>query len=414
MLRRRRHGFLGYLAAAMRIATRRRCWCRPWISRREQLGQYHTLMRELREKDPQEFINYMRMPPEMYDYILERVGPRIEKQKTWLRQPLEPGLKLAITLRHFASGDKYPSVKFGFRVPSNTVSLIVRDVSQAIIDEFKDELMTCPRTPQEWEPVIRGFDKRWNFPHTCGAIDGKHVAIRKPPKSGSFYYNYKGFFSIVFMAVVGPDYKFLYADVGAMGSASDGQIFNRSELKEALEEDTLGFPAAQFLEHDDRDPVPYFLVGDDAFALKSYMMKPFSKTELTEDERIFNYRLSRARRVSENAFGILANRFQVLLIPMQHLPSTVKKIVQACLILHNLMRTYYPGIQNSLVDREDEDHNIIPGDWRRERRTMTDMERIKAASQATRVAKRQRLLLKHYVNSSVGSVPWQRRVALHL
>ena len=98
------------------------------------------------------------------------------------------------------------------------------------------------------------------------------------------------------------------------------------------------------------------------------MMKPYSKRNLNDDERIFNYRLSRARRVVENAFGILANRFQVLLTTMRHKPSTVKVIVKACIVLHNLMRIRYPSIQNEMIDRpEDINTDFIPGAWRQDK-----------------------------------------------
>ena len=82
----------------------RKYWVRPWIGRRRQFGLYDQLLVELHNEDQKAFKNFMRMPPEMFDELLTRVGPRISKQKTNYREALEPGLKLAITLRHLASG----------------------------------------------------------------------------------------------------------------------------------------------------------------------------------------------------------------------------------------------------------------------------------------------------------------------
>ncbi|XP_045121906.1 protein ALP1-like [Portunus trituberculatus] len=340
---------------------KRRTWVRSWIGRRRQFGLYDQLMVELRAEDPASFTNFMRMAPAMFDELLERLVPRISKQHTFYREPLPPGLKLALTLRHLASGNKYASMKFAWRVPHNTQSLVIREVCQAIIDEYADEVMVCPSTPEGWRAVADKFLQRWNFPHTCGALDGKHVAIRRPPNSGSMYFNYKGFYSIILMALVDADYKFIWADVGGAGSASDAQIYNASELKECVEDGTLGFPDPEPLPNDNQD-MPYFFIGDDAFALRETMMKPYSLRGLTNEERIFNYRLSRGRRVVENAFGILANRFQVLLTTMQQDPSTVKLIVKACLILHNIMRTRYPGLQNQLLDSpENENRDFVSG-----------------------------------------------------
>lgn len=89
-----------------RRRQRRRWWSRAWLSpeRRRQFGLYDQLMVELRREDSQSFTNFMRMPPEMFDELLRRIGPRISKQHTFFRAPIEPGMKLAIALRHLAAG----------------------------------------------------------------------------------------------------------------------------------------------------------------------------------------------------------------------------------------------------------------------------------------------------------------------
>ncbi|XP_056009306.1 uncharacterized protein LOC125679776 [Ostrea edulis] len=160
-------------------------------------------MAELRAEDQASFHNFLRMPPEMFNELRQRVGPRITKKDTRFRPALDPGMKLALTLRHLASCDSYASQKFGWRVPHNTQSLVVREVCHAILDEYLDEMLTCPITPED----------------------------------GSLYYNYKGFYSIVLLVLVDAYYKFLWAGLGGMGSASDSQIYNSSELKKIC----LGF-----------------------------------------------------------------------------------------------------------------------------------------------------------------------------
>ena len=98
---------------------------------------------------------------------------------------------------------------------------------QAILDEFVDELILSPNAKDRWQLIFDEFKNRWNVPNACGAI-------KKPAKSGSQYYNYKCFFSIVILELVDANYQFLWADVGGVGSQSDGQIYNASELAELL------------------------------------------------------------------------------------------------------------------------------------------------------------------------------------
>ena len=258
-------------------------WVRTWILRRPLFGQYEQLMAELMRESQGDFQAFLHMEPDLFHELCQRVGPRITKSNQ-AQPPLDPALKMAITLRYLATGNTYRSLTFAFRVPHNTISGFVPEVCRAIVEEYRDEAFSTPDNPAAWREVEERFRTRWNFPHCCGAIDGKHVAIRCPPHTGTHYHNYKGFFSIVVLAVVDANYKFLWTHVGSPGSNSDAGIFNRSLLEPALRRGTLGLPDPDHLPNDNMD-MPYFLVGDDAFPLRKWMMKPFSHRFLSREER---------------------------------------------------------------------------------------------------------------------------------
>ena len=293
-----------------RKPKRRQCWVMPYLRQRVECGYYNTIMKELSTESPLLYRNFTRINEALFDEIVLLVTPHIRRRMTYWRRPIEPGLRVAITLRYLATGETYRSLAYQFRVAPNTISKIVPDTCRAIVAEFGDEYLHTPNTADEWKQVARGFEMRWNFPHTLGAVDGKHIRIRKPPGAGTHYFNYKKYYSIILMAMVDAEYKFLYIDVGAIGSESDGGVFAKSELAKLLQEHGMNLPPPDKLPNtpEDSPPAHYFFVGDDAFPLRHYMMKPYPSLALTHDERIFNYRLSRARRTVENAFGILANR----------------------------------------------------------------------------------------------------------
>ena len=167
------------------------------------------------------------------------------------------------------------------------------------------------------------FSKLWNLLICCGARDSKHVIIRCPQNTGSLFFNYKKSFSLILFAVINVNYNFIYIDVGTNGRTNDALVFSKCLFNQALENGSLKISSQSVF------------VGNDAFPLRTNLLKPYSKNALNIKERVFNYRLSRARRVSENAFGILAACFRIYEKPINLLVETTEILVKATCALHN-------------------------------------------------------------------------------
>lgn len=138
-------------------------------------------------------------------------------------------------------------------------------------------------------------------------------------------------------------YNFILIDVGAEGRNSDGGIFKTSDMGKALENQSLKFPNSEPLSKSRREKIPYYMVADEAFPLKSYMMRPYpgrSTGLLPLQKAIFNYRLSRARRVSENTFGIWSARFRIFRKPIVASKETVQAVTLASVVLHNYIKSF--------------------------------------------------------------------------
>jgi hypothetical protein len=263
----------------------------------------------------------------------------------------------------------------------------------------------CPTSAAEWEKVADDYMERWNFPNCLGSIDGKHCTIRQPACSGAKFFNYKHTFSVVLLAVVDAHYRFLFCDVGAQGRLSDGAVYGESMLKKSLERNTLGVPPARPLPGRN-DPFPYCLIGDDAFPLKEYLQKPYPQRNLTHDQRVFNYRLSRARRCVENAFGVMVSRFRVMLNPMCLQPDKVDVVILACCVLHNMLRTLVPGGYMNGKDIEDPDtHIVLDGSWRLDKQLPQAV--VAGRRSASQSSQRNRDYLCEYFMSEEGRVHWQ-------
>lgn len=191
--------------------------------------------------------------------------------------------------------------------------------------------------------------------------------IVKPQNSGSFYYNYKGRFSIVLCAIANAKYEFIMVHSGTNGKVSDGGILHTIGFYDKLQSKSFNLPAAN-TPMGTNYSLPYTFVGDEAFMQMENLMKPYADQGLTTEEKIFNYRLSRARRIIENAFGILSSRFRVFKTEVCLDDDHVDAVVLASCVLHNyLTRNGKVYLTPSSVDLEDiNEGTIIPGEWRQE------------------------------------------------
>lgn len=135
-------------------------------------------------------------------------------------------------------------------------------------------------------------------------------------------------------------------------------------------------------------------------------MKPYAFRNLDFTQRVFNYRLSRARRIIQNVFGICAAGFRILLKPIEVQPERATNIVLAICALHNFLmqRNLIYATQNDF-DRE-VDGIIVPGNWRSEVGN-TQPESITVRGRPEFNASNIRDEFRRYCFSERGEVKWQ-------
>lgn len=224
------------------------------------------------------------------------------------------------------------------------------------------------------------------------------------------------------MAICDYRYRFLMVDVGAPGRQSDSTIFRNSNMGQRFENDEMDIPRPSAISSDGAE-IPYFLVGDEAFGLKRYLQRPYpgrSTGNLQFHERIFNYRLSRARRTIENSFGLLAAKWRIFRTPIQTKLETVDKIVVAAVCLHNFIlieeenlkphqKSYCPP---NFVDTDD-NGVFVPGQWRNESAPVNTFLSLRA--QGGNAPKRQVYIREKLAQFFMdeGSVHWQWTHELH-
>ena len=270
-------------------------------------------------------------------------------------------------------------------------------------------LLQFPRSTKEWESIAADFHNKWNFPNCLGAMDGKHVEIIPPRGSGSYFYNYKKFFSVVLMAIANANYEFIMCNVGTNGRVSDAGVFDNCSFFKKLKENDLHLPKSRSVVLGEQK-LNYVFIGDEAFPLRPDLLKPFNQRDLNYEKQIFNYSLSRARRVVENTFGILGNRFRIFHTAIALEVKNVDKVVLACCALHNFLRKccqhFYTPLE--VLDAEDTTSGIFTQGLRATESTFCDLENGHSRHCCEESTDVRNAFMKHFNTS--GAVAWQHKM----
>ena len=272
-----------------------------------------------------------------FNHILVRIHDKLLK-KTVTEKPIPPDFRLAITIYKLARGDYIYAIGEMCGLAKSTVCVIVTETCSAIINTLWDDTVKkyFPTSRNDFKESMAKFGEEWQFPYAFAAVDGSHLPI-KCPKGGAQamkqYFNFKGFYSIVLMALLDAEYRFIWASVGAPGNTHDSTLMQSTELWDRIVAGNVIPNIVQQIENVD---IPPLILGDGAFPLRTWIMKPHGDAVLPEDKRYFNYRHSRARLVTEGAFGRLKSRFRVLFRKCESNKETVKLYGLVSVVLHNL------------------------------------------------------------------------------
>ena len=218
-------------------------WIRNIYEEREENGEYHHLAKELRLHDAEYFFKCFRMTPVVFEELLNWLGPHLQKHDTQMRKAISPSERLSVCLRYLATGNAQVTIATSYRISPTVVGRIINETCEAVWKVLIAKgFIRYPSTEPEWKSIAEDFARIWNFPNCLGALDGKHVVMQAPAKSGSSFFTYKKTFSIVLLAICDARYKFTLVDIGDTGRQSDGSVYNSSHLGYAIENNLLKIP----------------------------------------------------------------------------------------------------------------------------------------------------------------------------
>ena len=232
-----------------------------------------------------DWIENFRVSKDTFLYLCNELRTTIQRQDTQLRSAISVERRVAITLWCLATCAEYRTIGHLFGVARCTVCVIVHDTCKAIVDVLLTRYIKFP-VGNELRDTVEGFRMKWGMIQCAGSIDGCHIPVMPPALNHTDYYNRKGWYSVVLQAVVDHEYLFRDIYVGWPGSIHDACVLvNSTVYKKAANNEILCGENVNIGGVD----VPTFLIGDSAYPLSTWLMKPFAhSSSLTREQQVFN------------------------------------------------------------------------------------------------------------------------------
>lgn len=277
-----------------------------------------------------------------------------------------------------------------------------------------------PQSEDEWKQIAQNFEQKWHFHKCLGIVGGKNVMISMrtaaaaaaaaagalPPADNSA----NSYSNAILMAIVNDNFQFTYVNVSDKSRSNDSGIWQASDFNSCLQSNTLHIPT-DYNVNGSKCQLPYVFVGDKSFPLRNNLLRPFASRIPPYDERIFNYRLARARRVFDNTFNVLTNRFQCFHRPIALDSDRVDSIILAACTLHNfLLHNCQNYIDLMSLDYEDTENGAVVHGTRIESAALLDL--TLTTTSTTNIGKTVREEYKKFFNGA-GKVPFQDRMIQH-
>uniref|UniRef100_A0A1A8RNV6 Zgc:113227 n=1 Tax=Nothobranchius rachovii TaxID=451742 RepID=A0A1A8RNV6_9TELE len=286
---------------------------------------------------PSDWIAHFRMSEETFSYLCSKLRPAMQKRNTNFRACVPLRKRVAIALWKLATNSEYRSIGLLFGVSTTSVCRCVQDFCKAVCKILLAEVIAFP-TLQKLQEMADYFETRWGIPQCVGAIDGSHIPIIAPQGFHTDYFNRKGWHSIILQGIVDGRGMFWNVYAGQPGSLHDARVLRLSAFWDLVAHGQLHPTSTKNIEGVN---VGFYVLGDSAYPLQNWLLKPFSDNgRLTAEQQMYNRKTSRARVVVENAFGRLKGRWRCLLKRNDSDVELLKYMVLTCCVLHNICESH--------------------------------------------------------------------------